>query len=162
MGFKYQQLAPGKFRLEGDIDETLKTRALPPAEGEEVILDMSGITRINSLGTRLFINYIKTIKGVPIFQKCSTPVVDTISLLPAFIGKRGRVESVLTPFTCNSCEAITEKEFKVGKEIVEGEIPDLSCDAPRCHECGGSTNFEEEADIFFHFLLRQHKEKNVS
>ena len=143
------------YTMEGVLDEETQLQEffsdLPP----EIWIDMSGIRRINSSGVRQFLKAILVYDGVTHLRDCSPSVVDQINMIPEFAGRKGIVESILMPFYCEDCGHSQLEKFVVGKDKpFSGGKEEPSYD---CTECKKKVVFDDDPNIFFHFLGRPKK-----
>ena len=76
--------------------------------GTPVRIDLAGVERINSIGVRNWIHFVKQCESSGIdlsFERCSPAIVQQISMISNFMGARSRVTSLFAPYLCGSCNA---------------------------------------------------------
>ncbi|QQR88679.1 MAG: hypothetical protein IPJ88_10565 [Myxococcales bacterium] len=117
-----------------------------------VVLNLSGIESINSIGVREWIRFIdKLCEGNRrvILEECSAPVVRQLNMISNMKGKAS-VASVLVPYYCGSC----------GNE--QNNVQDMSdfsitkvVEITTCQSCGQNSEFDDLIDSYFAFFQRQ-------
>ncbi|MGZ3722027.1 MAG: hypothetical protein ACXVA9_03790 [Bdellovibrionales bacterium] len=133
--------------LYGFIDET----CIMPVFNEEIygrlILNLEYITLINSLGTRRWLSWIKTLKanGGIVLSKCSAPFVGQMNVLQNFVPEGVVVESFIVPYLCSKCTKEESVLFTVGVDSDASEIR-------ACSACGGDMEMDVIKSKYFHFL----------
>lgn len=99
------QAAPPRVRLVGSITEQFEyARLLSDLPKGEVIVDLSGICRVNSSGTRQWIEFVNAVPHTTtlILEQCSFPFFYQACMISSFLGK-SRMESFYLPYLCTSC-----------------------------------------------------------
>lgn len=115
------------FYLKGVIDEDTNFDALIQESGD-MILNLSGITAINSLGIRAWVNFIKELSGRQlVYEECPPVIVRQMNMIPSFVGS-AEVSSVYVPFVCDQCDeeklvlisesALQQKEVTLPKALL--------------------------------------------
>lgn len=136
----------------GEIDETsgqsLKTIA---AEiGSKVQLDTGEVRRINSLGVRSWIEFMKTLAGREVtFRRCAPVMVEQLNTVAGFRGK-ARVESVLAPYLCETCYGVFSEELVVGRDIHPSnptKVPER-----QCAKCKKPMVFDDLPERYLQFM----------
>lgn len=122
--FKIETLLKDKkrtFIFKGVIDEDTSFDALLAEQGE-LHLNLAGITSINSLGIRAWVNFMKEISNRPVFyEECPPVVVRQMNMIPSFLGS-AKVLSVYAPFVCENCDEeklVLVPEMALAKSDVE-------------------------------------------
>lgn len=95
------------LKLTGVIDEdnTLAS-TLKKIDGRTVVLDLSGVERINSCGVRDWVNWINDLEGrghQVVLVRCSPSIVTQINMVHNFTGG-ARVRSFFAPYYCARCD----------------------------------------------------------
>jgi hypothetical protein len=138
----------GVIALTGRIDENADLEALAaavPADGGT--FDLSGLTRINSIGVREWMDFIARLSPRPIrLARCAPAFVDQLNAIANFSGA-AEVLSVLTAFECESDGTVVNVEAKLD-DVRAGTLP-LS---PRCPRCGAETVPAQDNEHYFRFL----------
>src|SRR5579862_9294898 len=91
--------------LGGHLNEAADLSPITKLPGP-LIIDLSGLDRINSLGVRDWMRFIRTCEteGIDLtFERCSPTIVGQISMITNFMGTRSRIASVEVPYLCTSC-----------------------------------------------------------
>lgn len=138
--------------LSGIINEHAVFDQLIASPAQEMRISCKAITRINSVGVRMWINSFQKVlaKGVKItLVECSTVIVEQLNMIVNFSAGM-KVESILVPLSCGKCRAGSVALFKSEDLKATGfNIPDGKCPA-----CGGTATFDDIAEEYFHFLSR--------
>lgn len=141
------------IRLTGSIEESVDfAKSVGPIDGSEVHVNVKGVTRINSVGVKAWIQYFQGLssKGLKLkFVECSTAIVEQINLISNFLSG-GEILSIYVPFSCESCKTELVGLFKVDALRQIGDnIPNL-----KCSKCGGSAVFDDIPEEYFGFLSK--------
>jgi anti-anti-sigma regulatory factor len=112
------------LELSGNVDED--ANFLPPDIGAstDIVLDLEGITAINSVGIREWIKWIKSIptNGTLTVRKCPKIVVDQINMVSGFLPPAAKIESFFVPYYSDSSGTEKMILFLNGKEFKDGEV----------------------------------------
>lgn len=104
--FKFEQVMKGNHKivmLRGVIDEDTNFSQIAKL-GNSLVFNFKGITSINSLGVRSWVNFVKSIPNVEIFlEECPPLIVRQLNMVPSFKG-HAQVISVYVPYVCDSCD----------------------------------------------------------
>lgn len=119
--------------------------------GKNVVLNLKGITSVNSCGVRAWINFIRNIEGTRqlIFAECSPEIVSQINMIPSFKGS-AKIESVFANFRCESCDADRMILYKSGSNMPTSSESITA--AEKCSSCGSEMEMDEMPEEFFSFL----------
>jgi hypothetical protein len=92
--------------FEGSIDEDVADITAPQASMASYIIDLNGITLINSIGIRTWCEWIQRFPaGKPIrLKRVPKAVVTQINSVKGFLPVDAKVESVYLPLFCDKCE----------------------------------------------------------
>lgn len=111
-------------KLAGHIDEDATFNGLELNGAQKVVLELDGVTAINSCGIREWIKWIRTAPtgAAIVYKKCPKVIVDQINMVAGFLPDNGKVESFYVPYY--SDESGNEKMvlFQEGKEFKGGEV----------------------------------------
>lgn len=143
------------IRLQGQIEENISLGELFGELGPEIYLVTKDVSRINSIGTRAWIEYFTALRAQgkrPVLTHCSPAIMTQLSLLPDF-GCGMLVESLYLPYVCRGCGketqilATTENLRKSGYQV----DPTASCAA-----CGADTcEFDDLPAEFLNYLRHE-------
>lgn len=127
------------LELKGNIDED--ANFAPPDVGSSavVILDLEGVSAINSVGIR---EWIKWVKSMPAsvqlsVRRCPKIIVDQINMVAGFLPATAKIESFYVPYYSDSSGSEKMVLFESGKEFKDGEIhapPDVKDDSGEAME----------------------------
>ncbi len=145
------------LKVSGTIDEdnTLASSA-KKIDGKTVVIDLSGVTRINSCGVRDWVNWLNDLdargKRV-VLVRCSAVIVNQINLVHNFVG-RGVVRSFFAPYYCARCDR--EQQRLIQTDTLSGaarvKAPAVlgeGCDVVPCQMA-----FDDLEDAYFAFVPR--------
>lgn len=125
--------------LRGSIDEDAQFDSLLGEKGT-LYIDFEGVTSINSLGVRSWVNFLKALGNRTIhYENCPPIVVRQLNRVPSFLGKAA-VDSVYVPYICDSCEK--EVLILISKNALEKSPVNI----PGTFSCEACKNGEMEID----------------
>jgi anti-anti-sigma regulatory factor len=141
--------------LAGAIDETSALHELVGrARHGRLVLDLAGITFINSLGVRDWIRMQNAARqtGIAVeLRRVSEPLVHQLNMIVATRGA-ATVTSFFAPYACDACgreESLLIDAITSGPALARLEAPGMSCP-----ECGARMAFNDFPERFFSFLAR--------
>ena len=139
------------IKLAGILDEHNELSALVEQVGSgKVLINLAGVERINSSGTRDWVDWIASLekKGIqPELVACSPAVVAQLNLVKNFAGA-SVVKSFQVPYHCGGCARdklllVTIAEF--------GNFPPVAPECA-CEQCGKPMTFTDETGTYFAFV----------
>lgn len=142
------------IRLSGVVDETVNLdQLLGPVSQPEVHLYLREITRLNSMGVKLWIRYFHGLatqgKVIRVFE-ASPVVVGQLNLMLNFIP--GAIyESVCAPYLCSNCKTQFQAVYRT--EALKGVMHQMP--PQKCPKCGGTAQFDDIEAEYFSFLTRR-------
>ena len=141
-----------KVSMRGAIDE-FSLEAFKPmlALGSgKTLLNLEGVTSINSLGVRVWLNFMKNFRlnHEITLQKCPVEIVMQINMIPDFLGM-GHVESFFAPYFCEGCNRSYQTLF-----LTEDIKKDFGLRLARqdCPKCNAPNPCEEDTDEYLYFM----------
>ena len=148
------------FYFCGQIDEEvsfLEVDNMP----SEVVVDLSEVTSINSVGIRAWILWFSQFPETTFqFKKCPKALVMQMNMVEGFLPAKSEVLSLEVPFFCEECDTEKDVLFYVGKEIlVENNQVKLSYDKKSICKEGCDPELDANETKFFRFLLQKFAEK---
>jgi hypothetical protein len=120
-----------------------------------MLINVSGVERINSIGAREWINWLTTLEraGTELaLVYCSPAIVAQLNSVKNFAGK-SIVKSFQAPYQCASCHA---DKLHVLYVADLGEPP-FTAPQCTCESCGSTMTFMEDPQTYFGFLEQQTK-----
>jgi anti-anti-sigma regulatory factor len=139
--------------LAGAIDETAALQELPSrAQNGRLILDLGGVTFINSLGVRDWIRMQTAAQqaGVAVeLRRVAEPIVHQLNMIIATRGNADIV-SFYAPYACDGCgreESLLLDVAPYRERLVRLDPPPMPCS-----ECGGQMSFNDFPERYFSFL----------
>lgn len=143
--------------VSGYIGENAGLFDLNFAGVQKVMIDLSGVTYMNSVGVKNWINW--TGRFPPTlqieFHNCPTLIVNQVNMVAGFLPNNGTVESLSAPFACESCNREENVGLKRGVEYqyatsaagMTFTLPQVNC--PKCKQVMELDAIEAK---FFNFL----------
>lgn len=134
--------------LKGTIDEDTDFSLLLKENGP-MVLNLSGVTGINSLGIRGWVNFWKELAGKKVFYvECPPVIVRQMSMIPSFTGT-AEVVSVFAPYICDHCE--TEELVLVRSDEFSATPPQIK-ETFTCRKCqAGEMELDGSPNQYFAF-----------
>ena len=137
----------------GAIDEAA---ALPDllarAQAGRLILDLAGVTFINSLGVRDWIRMQAAAQRASIaieLRRVAEPLVHQLNMIIATRGA-SRVASFYAPYACDACGR--EDSMLIDAIAHARGLAQLSAPPMACPECGAAMAFNDFPERYFLFL----------
>ncbi|MGE4131488.1 MAG: hypothetical protein AB7F86_07600 [Bdellovibrionales bacterium] len=142
--------------INGALNENAQFPNFPNPIGGRLVIDLEGVTMINSLGCRTWsqwLNKINAKNGVAL-QRCSPPVVHQLNVLSGFIGPNAVVESAFVTYYCDSCGATEKVLVPLGAGIKS--IDQIKLDETMiCPVCSALMELEVSPERYFTFVARR-------
>jgi anti-anti-sigma regulatory factor len=146
----------GVMSLSGAIDEAAGlTELVSRARDQRVVLDLAGVTFINSLGVRDWIRMQQafTERRVEVaLRAVSEPLVHQLNMIVATRGT-ARVLSFFAPYACDTCGR--EDSLLVDAVAHAAALSRLEAPPQTCAECGGVMAFNDFPERYFSFLAQE-------
>ena len=144
------------LQLSGTIDEqTDFDKIFEGLEGtKKLIINLKGVTMINSCGVRDWVNKMKEIgDSFEIeYVECSSAIIEQLNMITNFLSS-GKIVSFYAPYYCEDCDKernkliVIEEQFPSEEDREEPEAPDFDCP-----DCGKTMELSEDEDEYFSFL----------
>jgi anti-anti-sigma regulatory factor len=138
--------------ISGPIDESARLpELLDRATGGRLVLDLAGVTFINSLGVRDWIRMQAAAQrgGIVIeLRRVAEPVIHQLNMIIATRGPR--VTSFFAPYACDGCGR--EDAMLIDAVVHARTLAELSAPAMACAECGAQMAFNDFPERYFSFL----------
>jgi hypothetical protein len=147
------QTANGQLALSGSIDETAGLNdLLAQATGGRLVLDLGGITFINSLGVRDWIRMQAKATEQKLQVELRRVAEVIVHQLNMIIATRGtaRVTSFYAPYACDACGR--EESLLVDAVANGPQLEQLQAPPQTCPECGAQMAFNDFPERYFSFL----------
>jgi hypothetical protein len=136
--------------LYGMLDENCQLPEFDHMIAGKLVVNLEFLTMINSLGTRKWLKWIKSIKaqGGVVLSKCSAPFIAQVNVLHNFTPEGVYVESFQVPYLCPTCTHEAQLLFTVARDT-EAE------DTHPCPACGGTMEMDVIKSKYFNFLKKK-------
>jgi anti-anti-sigma regulatory factor len=145
----------GALVLTGAIDETAAIPELiARARGGRLVLDLGGVTFINSLGVRDWIRLVTDAqkKAVQLeLRRVAEPIIHQLNMIIATRGN-SHVISFFAPYACDACGR--EESLLVDAVAHEAALARLEAPPQKCPECGAAMVFNDFPERYFSFLSK--------
>jgi anti-anti-sigma regulatory factor len=145
---------PGQWNLSGSIDETSAlTELLSRAQAGRLVLDLAGVTFINSLGVRDWIRMQgeASRQGIAIeLRRVSEPIIHQLNMIIATRGT-SQVTSFYAPYACDGCGR--EESLLIDATANAAGLANLVAPAMPCPECAAPMAFNDFPERYFSFLV---------
>lgn len=110
--------------FKGNVDEDAILNNVTFEGANQIVLDLQGITAINSCGIR---EWIKWLKAAPasskiIYKNCPKIIVDQINMVAGFLPANGEVDSFFVPYFNENSGNEKMVLFRKGVEVKEGAL----------------------------------------
>lgn len=139
--------------LAGTIDETARLGELiNRARNGRLVLDLAGITFINSIGVRewcLMQKAAATAKLSVELRRVAEPLVHQLNIVPAARGV-SQVTSFYAPYECDECDREYEILLDVRKHGLD--LAKLQPPKQRCPDCDAELVFGHPPELYFTFM----------
>lgn len=140
-------------RYIGPINEESEVHLgqLLPRVGQKVIINLKGVTNVNSCGVRGWVNWMREAgkNREIIFDECTPEIVTQINMIPSFRGK-AKIKSVYAAYSCSSCDYKGTVLFESGKTLPKSS--DAGVTDQKCPKCRSDMEMDEMEDEFFAFV----------
>ena len=147
------EAAGDELRLAGAIDEgAALPELLGRAEGGRLVLDLAGVTFINSLGVRDWIRMQQAAQAQHVaveLRRVAEPIVHQLNMIVATRGA-ARVSSFFAPYACDACGR--EDSLLVDAVAHRERLERLDPPPQVCSECGAQMAFNDFPERYFSFL----------
>jgi len=138
--------------VSGPIDESSQMlELLDRASNRRLVLDLCGVTFINSLGVRDWIRMQTAAQraGIAIeLRRVAEPVIHQLNMIIATRG--ARVMSFFAPYACDACGR--EDSLLIDAVAHARALAELAPPAMPCTECGARMAFNDFPERYFSFL----------
>jgi len=142
-----EQAGTTKVVVSGEITEETDFGPILDLEGGRTILvDLGGVSRINSCGVREWLNFVTALQARGrklILERCAPVIVTQLNTIYNFTGG-GQVRSVLGPYYCPACD---REESHLIDLTSSRHVPS----AIKCPKCGGEMEFEDLREDYLGF-----------
>jgi len=139
--------------IQGAIDESARlSDLLERALGRRLVLDLGGITFINSLGVRDWIRMQAAAQRAGItleLRRVAEPLIHQLNMIIATRGA-ARVVSFFAPYACDTCgreDSLLVDAISNARGLAQLEPPAMAC-----AECGASMEFNDFPERYFSLL----------
>ena len=139
-------------RIAGALDESARLpEVLGRARAGRLVLDLGGVTFIDSLGIRDWIQLQQVARraGIAVeLRRVSEPVIRQFNVIRAARG--ARVTSFFAPYGCDACgrqDAVLIDAVTHARRLAELAPPAMACPA-----CGAEMVFDDFPERYFSFL----------
>jgi anti-anti-sigma regulatory factor len=135
----------------GDLNEDSSFQGQTLTLGQPIVLDMEGVTSINSVGIREWIKWIKTLpQNSPVsLRKAPKIIVDQINMIAGFLPPGTVIESFYVPYFSEETNSEKMVLFTAGQEF---NGPNLAAPEGVADEAGNPMEMDVIPAKYFKFL----------
>ncbi|PWU12250.1 MAG: hypothetical protein C5B49_16600 [Bdellovibrio sp.] len=139
--------------LKGDIDEEAELASPDIEPGADVVLDLTDVKTINSMGMRMWLKWVKTIpESVQLsVRRCPKMIVDQINMVAGFLPEDAKVESFFVPYYSEISSSEKLVLFEQGKEYKGGKLHVT----PVVRDDSGNIMEMDVIDSYFRFIQKR-------
>ncbi len=154
-------VSQGVFHVAGDLDQDSTFEEIEDYYMDPVIMDLTGLRRIDALGSKRWIEILEMLQERKIFlRNCPQVVIEQINMFPEFL-VHAQIRSFSMPFYCESCQ--TEQSFKATmKEAKKENFLSTINDRYECEDCEALVQLKPNVDEYFEFLAPYLKPEETS
>jgi len=136
--------------LKGIIDEEADFSEAFSNLKPNAIVNLEGISLINSCGVREWIHTVKKIpEGVKVqYDRCAPRIIEQVNYVANFLGA-GAVTSFFAPYFCPKCKSEANVLLAV-KDLIK--VKPVRAPAQKCPTCKGTMEFDDIEEEYFAFL----------
>lgn len=148
---------PVTIVVSGGLTEFADLARLQAELGADNELDLSGITTVNSTGVREWLKFVQSVDANNqhlVLRRCSVSFVNQLNMIRRFAGG-ARVASILAPYVCPECDAITDRLLELGDKQSPEILAQAESPLP-CPSCGAHMVFDDVPTLYFSFLDESH------
>ena len=108
----------------GSVDEDANFQPLDLGSFTAVVIDLSGVSAINSVGIREWIKWVKVLPASIqlAVRKCPKIIVDQINMVAGFLPPSTTIESFYVPYYSDATGSEKMVLFENGKEFKNGNV----------------------------------------
>ena len=112
------------IEIAGNVDEDAGFQPPDLGASSAVVLDLGGVTAINSVGIREWIKWVKSMpSSIQLsVRRCPKIIVDQINMVAGFLPPGTKVESFFVPYYADSTGSEKMVLFQAGKEFDGGQV----------------------------------------
>lgn len=146
-----------KISVSGYIGENAGLFELNFAGVKKIEIDLSGVSYINSVGVKNWINWTgRFLKALQVeFHNCPSLIVNQVNMVAGFLPNDGTVESLSAPFICDNCNREETIHLKRGTHYHYATMTEGYKYFPPtviCSKCKGPMELDAVEAKFFNFL----------
>lgn len=142
--------------MSGWIDERSEWPELTEPVAGHLVLDLAGISLLNSLGVRNWILWLSSldVEHDVMLINCSPAVVKQLNILEGFLNDRTKIETIFVPYFCEDCGFEENKLIEIPK--ARPAVQELSCP-----KCGKGMELDMIESQFLAFIKKQQAKFSV-
>ncbi len=132
--------------VRGAITEATDFSAALAPGPRRVVVDLSGVERVNSFGVREWIRFLKGLKDVGVgcaLDGVSVPMVRQMNMIPQARGG-AEVRAIFAPYYCHACDDERTVRLAAGARSAPEHAP--------CPTCAAQMEFDDVPEAYFAFL----------
>jgi anti-anti-sigma regulatory factor len=121
---KQQEGSTLVLKVSGGVDEDANFQPVDIGPATAVVLDLSDVTAINSVGIREWIKWVKAIPATAQLsvRRCPKIIVDQINMVAGFLPPTAKIESFFVPYYADATGTEKMILFEKGKQFGDGDV----------------------------------------
>jgi len=121
---KQQEGSTLVLKVSGGVDEDANFQPIDIGGASAVVLDLSDVTAINSVGIREWIKWVKAIPATAQLsvRRCPKIIVDQINMVAGFLPQSATIESFFVPYYADATGTEKMILFEKGKQFSDGNV----------------------------------------
>lgn len=143
----------GPFNEDAIFDEITEIANTPEIGLNQMVIDLGGVTHMNSCGIRKWILFLERIqtKTNLVFSLINEVVIEQACITMNILGKPGTpIQSFVVPYYCQHCKASENKVLR--RSDVQKTGHGVKPPTYRCHRCSSALEIDAIEKEYFNFL----------
>ena len=138
------------IKLTGVMNENSNFDSVDFSDSNEIILDLGGVSLINSIGIRGWLKWCQSLPKDKPVQIINAPkaMIDQANMLSNFFPKQAKILSLELPYFCDNCEKTHSLFFEIGSNLKSNDVPTTSM----CPHCKKTAQLDIVQESYFNFL----------
>lgn len=145
------------LRLIGMVDERVNLDSIVGMPSKEIHFHCKEITRISSLGVRLWVQHLQKLEDAKTpmkFFELSPALMHQLNVMLNFIPLKAKIISVCAPYLCTNCKGNSVGIFNT-EDIRDIRLAGQAIPKLKCPKCGSVSEFDDHESSYFSFITRR-------
>lgn len=138
------------IKLSGLMNENSIFESVDFSDSNEIVLDLGGISLINSIGIRGWLKWCQSLPKDKSLHIVNAPksMIDQANMLSNFFPKHAQINSLELPYFCDNCEKSHSAFFELSPPLNVNAVPSTSI----CPYCKKIAQLDIVKESYFNFL----------